>query len=254
MLSRISNLENSRHYPRIQSNADGTYLWADEPLPLFQSSTSAFFYIRVMDTDLRGNEHPTPEPCTLNGSDPTTPPSSFSILHDQIVDEATQDIMDEPGMDNIMTRHLKTPQDNARRQLVQHLDTLEGNEIIRLLHTYQDLAGMIYPIVNVAEFEGQVNDIWIENGAKSINRHKSNQLRRKDLAILQMTVIIALVTENEDGTDLIQSLHDDLWPDVEAMIWNTKVDLQGLIILTLMVCTLKLHCTFGTGLILLIFL
>ncbi|GAD93001.1 catechol dioxygenase [Paecilomyces variotii No. 5] len=233
MLDHISNIEKNRHHSHSHSKANAAS-WVEDPLPLFQSSTSGFFCIRVMDINLRANEYATPEPDVLNESEPTTPLLSFSILHGQTVDEVTQDMVDEFGMDNFTTHHSNATSDSTRNPSIQPLDHLEGNEIIRLLHVYEDLAGMMYPIVNVEDMEGRVNEIWISNAAKNMNTGKSDQLRRKDVAMLEMVVNIALVIETEDGSDLIQSLHDDLWPQVESMIWHTKVDLQGLVLLTLM--------------------
>lgn len=235
MLDRISNLEKNCHHSHSHSKADAASSWAEDPLPLYQSSTSAFFCIRIMDTNLRGNKYDTPEPKALKGSEPTTPPLSFSILQGQVKDEVTRDMVDEFGMDNFTSHRPNATSDNTRNPSIQPLDQFEGNEIIRLLHVYQDFAGMMYPIANVADMEGRVNDIWISNAAKNMSKGRSNQLGRKDLAMLEMVINIALVTESDDGSDLIQSLHDDLWMDVESMIWHTKVDLQGLVLLTLMV-------------------
>ncbi|KAK1238193.1 hypothetical protein MKX08_002772 [Trichoderma sp. CBMAI-0020] len=49
-----------------------------------------------------------------------------------------------------------------------------------------------------------------------------------------MMAAIALTAENENGSDLIQSLHDDVLPDAQHIVWNTNTDLHGLILLVLM--------------------
>ncbi|KAJ4854704.1 fungal specific transcription factor domain-containing protein [Trichoderma breve] len=48
-----------------------------------------------------------------------------------------------------------------------------------------------------------------------------------------MMVAIALTDESEDSSELMQALHDHVLPDVQYMVWNTRVDLQGLVLLVL---------------------
>jgi hypothetical protein len=50
-----------------------------------------------------------------------------------------------------------------------------------------------------------------------------------------MVAAIALLAEDETRFNLASSLYESLLPDIEAMIWSTKVDFKGLILLTLVV-------------------
>jgi hypothetical protein len=73
-------------------------------------------------------------------------------------------------------------------------------------------------------------------GLDNNNNNSLIRIDRKEVAILKLMMAIALITEDESFCELALKLYESLWPEVEATIWNTKVDLKGLILLTLVVC------------------
>lgn len=240
MTERISALKRLHNRHHIAPEPDTASPWAEEPLPLFQSSTSAFYCIRIMDADMRArNEHPTAEPTSpmeINQTVPSTP-TSFSILDGQIVGGVAGDAADgdHEGAPITARAPLGTMLDEAHNLQAQPLDHLDCNEIIRLIHKYQDYSGMMYPIVDVAYIEQRVRDSWPNESSNGIESGSSSRLSRDDLATLHVVVAIALAVENENASDLARSLHESLWPIVDTMIWNSRVDLNGLVLLTLMV-------------------
>ena len=161
-------------------------------------------------------------------------PTSFSILRGQIVNDITGDAADGNFAASVGLT-AKSILDDASISSNRPLDTLGGSEILRLIHLYQDFAGMMYPMVDVAYMEQRVRDLWMSDSDQGSEKRRSNQLSRNDLVTLHIMVAIGLVVENENGSTLMRSLHDSLWPYADSMVWNTRVDLDGLILLTLMV-------------------
>lgn len=96
---------------------------------------------------------------------------------------------------------------------------------------------MMYPVMDItkmlhlAESTGQ-----LEVPSAEPDTVGSVSLKRGEVAILQMMVAIALTAENDNGSDLIQSLHENVLPDAQHIVWNTDTDLYGLVLLVLVVC------------------
>jgi hypothetical protein len=234
VLERLSALEELHHRRRTSSKSDSSFFWAKEPLPLLQSSTSPFFTICIADATVKAVRQSTVGSSTSETSNPTTPPSSFSILRGQIVNEVSFTVVDgnfdAPGWPTV-----KPTLEDASVSPARPLDNLEAQEILRLIHVYQDFAGMMYPLVDVAHMEQRVRDLWMNDTGQGVGWRRSDQLSRNDLATLHIMIAIGSIIDNENGSDLIQSLHDSLWPDADSMVWNGRVDLAGLVLLTLMV-------------------
>ncbi|RFU81359.1 catechol dioxygenase [Trichoderma arundinaceum] len=235
ILERVSNIETGQ---RVQQDGNigspgNVQLECEEPLPVIQSSTSAFFCIHIIDANFKRLEESAET--TLPQKDrKASSPSSFSILHDQIFDEIAADIGEwddgESGM--------KPPNPSAVLQNVSTypLDNLEVAEIIRLVQKYHDTVGIMYPVADVTGMLDLIeNADTVDNRNDVYSRGGSLCLRRGEETILQMMVAIALAAENENGSYLIQSLHDNVLPDAQHMVWSTKTDLQGLVLLALVV-------------------
>ncbi|KAM0262575.1 hypothetical protein ACHAQJ_001620 [Trichoderma viride] len=233
ILQRVSNVEAAQ---RLQQHEDKTLsnnvqLGCEEPLPVIQSPTSAFFCIHIIDNNLRALGEPTLATQPLEDRKPSSP-SSFSILHDQIVGEIVADIgeWDDTGLGES-----SSGPSNAIHSIPTYpLGNLDNGEIIRLIQKYHDVAGMMYPVVDVARMLDLAEIAEPVNHMNAVpNKGGSPHLRRSDAVILQMMVAIALAAENENGSDLIQSLHNDVLPDAQHIVWNTKTDLHGLVLLAL---------------------
>lgn len=233
LINRIMSLERVQGQP-LPLNADKVPSLAEQPLPLFQSSTSALFCISVIDTNLKALEHSvTGSP--REESSPSPPYTNFSIVQGQIVDEVSGDVAEEE-FDDVPFTHLPgIARKDGRTALVQPLDSLGCSDVIRLVHQYQDLVGMMYPILDIEYMVQRTQELWATSAEKGLEKDKLLQIDRKEVALLKMMVAVAMISEGKSHCELARSLYESLWLEVEAMIWNTKVDLKGLILLILVV-------------------
>lgn len=236
ILKRVSNVEAAQRLQQhdAKTPSSNASLDCEEPLPVIQSSTSALFCIHIVDDSLKAFEEPVLGTPPLEDCKPSLTPS-FSILHGKIVNKIAADI-GEWGDAEISV--CSSNSGNSPHSTSTHpLGSLDNAELIRLIHKYNDVSGMMYPVVDIAkmlrlvETSGQLEELSAEP-----DRNGSLPLRRGEVAILQMMAAIALTAENENGSDLIQSLHEDVLPDVQHIVWNTNTDLYGLILLVLVVC------------------
>lgn len=236
ILKRVSNAEaaHSLQQHGVETPSSNAPLDCEEPLPVIQSSTSALFCIHIIDDNLKALEEPAVGAPPLDDCKPSITPS-FSILHGQIVNKIAADI-GEWGDAGISVGSSSSG-NTTHRTSTHPLDSLDSAELIRLIQKYNDEVGMTYPVVDIAkmlrlaEASGQLEELSTE-----ANSNVPLPLRRREVAILQIMAAIALTAENENGSDLIQSLHDDVLPDVQHIVWNTNTDLNGLILLVLVVC------------------
>ncbi|KAI1123579.1 hypothetical protein F5Y10DRAFT_285913 [Nemania abortiva] len=235
VLERISALEQSQRGHRVEPKVNYVRSPVAEPLPLFQSSTSAYFPIRVVDAYLKGTGHSTTAPELLEETDNSdTRVGCFSILHGEIVDDVAGDIANDQAEDLTNGPCSRTPSDGFSDPPIHPLDTLDCEEILRLVFKYEDLAGMMYPIVQVSYIAQRVRDVWSLDASVINDNCKCARLHHSDLATLHIIVAIGSAVDDDNGSDLVRSLHKNLWPDIEPMVWNARIDLKGLIILTLM--------------------
>lgn len=161
--------------------------------------------------------------------------SSFSILHDQILDGGASDIEAWDGEDAGISSWSPTTDNVFHKAPTYALGTLKSAEIIRLIQKYQDIAGMMYPVIDATHPEQLVENVWASCSADKTNTESLPQWNRSQIGIVEMMVAIALTDENETSPGLMQALHDHVLPDVQYMVWNTRVDLQGLVLLVLVV-------------------
>lgn len=230
IIERISGLEKRYGRHRTSAGVEEAPSWTQEPLPLFQSLTSTFSTIRIMNANLRANDQPSIDLNVSIENSTNRPSNSFSIIDGEIVDESMNVVLED---DSTASLPSAANPDLSSVNLTRPLDQLKGTEIIRLIHLYQDLAGVLYPIIDVEKMEQQVRNIWLSSNGRG---SPSSQMSQDELAILHMAVAIALVVGDDNDLELLRSLHDSVWPDVEAMIWKTRVTANGLVVLTFMVC------------------
>jgi hypothetical protein len=236
ILERVSDVEAAQKMQQHEVKTPSTNgsLDCEEPLPVIQSSTSALFCIHIVDDSLRAFEEPVRETSLLEDCKPSLTPS-FSILHGQIVNKIAADIGEWGDAEISVCSSGSGNKTNSTS--VHPLGNLDNAEVIRLIQKYNDVAGMMYPVVDIAKMLrlAETNS-QVEEQSAEPHRNGSLPLRRSEIAILQMMAAIALTAENENGSDLIQSLHDDVLPDAQHIVWNTNTDLHGLVLLVLMVC------------------
>ncbi|EHK50847.1 hypothetical protein TRIATDRAFT_54398 [Trichoderma atroviride IMI 206040] len=217
ILKRVSNVDAAKRLQPhdVKTPSSNASLDCEEPLPVIQSSTSALFCIHIVDDSLKAFEEPVLGTPPLEDCKPSLTPS-FSILHGQIVNKIAADIGEWGDAETSV--HSSNSVNTTHGLSMHPLDKLDNAELIRLIQKYNDVAGMI-----------RLGGLRAE-----INGNGSLPLKRSEIVILQMMTAIALTAENENGSDLIQNIHDDVLPDAQHIVWNTNTDLYGLILLVLM--------------------
>ncbi|KAM0444464.1 hypothetical protein ACHAPV_009954, partial [Trichoderma viride] len=234
ILKRVSDVEAGKRLQRhdVKTPSSNASLDCEEPLPVIQSSTSALFCIHIVDDSLKAFEEPVLGTPPLEDCKPSLTPS-FSILHGQIVDKIAADIGEWD--DAAISTCSSNPGNVAHGTSRLPLDSLENAELVRLIHKYNDVAGMMYPVLDSAKMLRLAETNGLLKGPRAEpNGNGSVPLKRSEIVILQIMAAIALTAENENGSDLIQSFHDDVLTDAQHIVWNTNTDLHGLILLLLM--------------------
>lgn len=235
LLKHISNIHQPYRFQNGRSRSPrNLFSCCEAPLPLIQSATSAFFCLHVIDVKLRALEIHT-ENAQIQDGIKAGSSSSFSILHDQILDGGAADIEAWDGEDADVNSLSPTADHVSPKAPTFALETLKSAEIIRLIQKYQDIAGMMYPVVDATHPEQLVENVWANRSADKTNMESLSRRNRSQIGIVEMMVAIALTDEDEDSSELMQALHDHVLPDVQYMVWNTRVDLQGLVLLVLVV-------------------
>jgi hypothetical protein len=196
-----------------------------QPLPLFQSPTSSFFCIGVLDTALEELESESHGATMRPDYHPSPTGLFFSILQGEIIhgdpSETESSESDDTGVSSSPgTLHL--------------VDELDGGHIIRLIHLYQDMVGFMFPILDIGHILQQAENCteWLGT------RPRQPPISGNDIAILKMVIAIAMTAETEIYSDIASGLFQSIREDIETMLWNTQLDLQGLILLVLVVYTL----------------
>ena len=203
---------------------------AEQPLPLFRGSTSALFYIGVIDTNLKALEIPAAPPSPREDNRRRT---SFSIIQGQIVDDMSGDATEEEPEDVSFS-----PLGDLGRKdgQIDSIQPLGLTDVMRLVHEYEDRVGGMYPILDIAYLLQQAPELWAVANGGALDNNRIAQIDQKDVAILKLVVAITLVLEGESHYELALGLLNSVLPEVQAMIWNAKVNLKGLVLLTLVVC------------------
>ncbi|KAL6818114.1 hypothetical protein GGI42DRAFT_359293 [Trichoderma sp. SZMC 28013] len=233
ILKHISNIHQPyRFQSSVSRSSRNLFSCCEAPLPLIQSATSAFFCLHVIDVKLRALEICTENAQTRDGTKVGSS-SSFSILHDQILDGGATDIEAWDGEDADISSWSPIADNVSHKAPRYALETLKSAEIIRLIQKYQDIAGMMYPVIDATHPEQLVENVWASRSGDKTNTENLPQWNRSQIGIVEMMVAIALTDENEASSELMQALHDHVLPDVQYMVWNTRVDLQGLVLLVL---------------------
>jgi hypothetical protein len=229
LIQRVEVLDQAREssITRQPPIADAVFSTPKQPLPLFHSPTSSFFCIDIIDTDLKELEVQVRGHLVSPDSSTSPPSTSFSIVQDEIIDGECGEGFGLESEDaftwSIGTTH--------------PLNELDGEEIIRLVHVYQDTVGFMYPILSTI---GLTRNAEILLDAIAIGRDERRAanisqpgIDGNDVAILKMVVAIAV--ESEGCSDLASNLYQSLRKDVDAIVWDTKVDLKGLVLIALVV-------------------
>ncbi|KAH8889200.1 hypothetical protein GQ53DRAFT_622393, partial [Thozetella sp. PMI_491] len=104
-------------------------------------------------------------------------------------------------------------------------------EVCRRIRLYQDMAGMLYPIIDDSRMEQRASEVWASHRIDGSEGPPSTRLRQVELATLYVMTSIATISERDTTTT--QSPDEGMWPSLESLIRTTRVDIEGLILLTL---------------------
>ncbi|KAI5461036.1 hypothetical protein BGZ63DRAFT_489307 [Mariannaea sp. PMI_226] len=209
----------------------------EQPLPIFQGSTSSVFSIVVADANLKVLEHHGTSPPTSEKSDSSRAQTTFSIVHGQIINELSNEAADGESENGLIVLPRAPGTGAPSNQAQGHVD-LSCDELILLLNVYQNLAGFLYPFLNISSLVQQARQTWARRPAELTPSNNGvdstqHQIGSKDVAILKIVAAIALLAEGDGRNDLASSLYRSILPEVETIIWSTKLDLKGLILLPL---------------------
>jgi hypothetical protein len=177
--------------------------------------------------------------------------SAFSL---GIARNSLQDLGIQPGIDvvdNAMRSYSTTP---ARSPMPSSdllcagdpLFCISQSEAIRLVETYKEESGSVYPFINIKsvvdaaqKFYGSA--IRAQRTPAVRGAGEENMLSGGILDILKLVIAIALVVEGHGPTAMSQRLLDSVESGFDARLCGPSVDILEIQAWTLMVCITILH-------------
>ncbi|OAP56058.1 hypothetical protein AYL99_09237 [Fonsecaea erecta] len=215
-----------------------------QPLPLFQTSTSAFFCINVIDAGVRklGLDFSQAQ-TTPNGPAATQTRTSLSIIHGEVFDGESSDISRseiEHVAESISESSTSGPDTSAPTRFTDPLTDMDHNLILQGVQAFHNLELVMYPILDISDLDEVMNHLSDTASGRS-GRGRTCAVGKGDLAILKMVVAIGLLAEGDTHQTLTSRLLQSLHSEIETMIWSAAVDLKDLILMTLVILY-HLHC------------
>ncbi|OCT53638.1 hypothetical protein CLCR_09729 [Cladophialophora carrionii] len=222
-----------------------------QPLPLFQTSTSAFYCINVVKVGIQRLGPDLSQEQTLPIADASAKTrTAISVIHGEVVNGESNDIspseLDESG-DAALDSSTDGRYAHPHAKVVGSLNELEHDLLLQAVQAFADLEFPMYPILDMADTVQKANNFagaGSVSGERSAREMPSSDVRnigKDDLAILKMVVALGLLAEGETHQKLAATLFDSLRPQVEAMVWSSAVDLKDLILMTLVIF-FHFHC------------
>jgi hypothetical protein len=214
-----------------------------QPLPLFQTSTSAFFCVNVVDAGARKlrQEYSPDQPSPVEP--PTTQTrTALSIIQGEVVHGEPSDISRselEDDSDAVLGDSIGCQDASTRPAGANLLDEVDHD---RLLQAVRNFAALEYPMYPILDMDNVMQQARYFSGAAlaALSRRENHltemqNVSKDDLAILKMVVAIGLFAEGDMCQKFAMRLFETVLPDVEAMIWSAAVDLKDLVLMTLVV-------------------
>lgn len=202
---------------------------SDQPLPLFQGSTHSLFCVNIVDTssqhddvDSQTQQHP-------RKSTDHLPYSSFFLVQGYIVEGASSAVLGAESECALTVSHKSF--DSTSR--------LSDAENVRLLHKYQSTVGFMYPIVRFQAVTKSLEELTMSRARCLGTALSGDAIDDMDRAIITTMVAIASESEEKDGQKSTFVQPSGLRERANEMLWSCKVDLKGLVFLTLMVSSLE---------------
>ncbi|KIW73385.1 hypothetical protein PV04_01512 [Phialophora macrospora] len=220
-----------------------------QPLPLFQTSTSAFFCVNVVKMGIQRlgpgispeQELPIAEPSAKTRS-------ALSIIHGEVINGESSDISpSELGefADAALDGGTEARRGTSHPKVAKCLNELECDLVLQAVQAFADMEFPMYPILDMADIMRKAKDCGrpttCEGSARGRHPPEVRDIGKDDLSILKMVVALGLLAEGETHRKLAATLFESLRPQVEAMVWSAAVDLKDLILMTL-VTLFHFHC------------
>ncbi|KIW78498.1 hypothetical protein Z517_08335 [Fonsecaea pedrosoi CBS 271.37] len=226
------------------SKADTCLAAEKHPLPLFQTSTSAFFCVNVIDAGVRKLGLDFSQGSNTPGvSIGTQTRPALSIIRGEVVNGESSDISRseiEHVAQSIATASSSSQDASVPVKLIDPLYDVEPNLLQRGVQAFHSLEWVMYPILDISTLEEAIGALSDSTGGLS-TRGRGHSIDKEDSAILKMVAAIGLLAEGDTHQTLTSSLLQSLHSQIETMIWSAAVDLKDLVLMTLVILY-HLHC------------
>lgn len=213
-----------------------------EPLPLFQTSTAAFFCVNVVDAGVRKLQldHLQERIPTFDASS-TQARTALSIIQGEVVTGEASDIsrseFEEP-VELLSDSSSDHQEGSAHSTTGDVLHGMEPDLLLRAVQAFADLDHPMYPILDMTDIMQKAKQYSeFTSGARSRGMHssESHDIDKDDLAQLKMVVSIGLLAQGDAQQKLAAKLFASVRRMVEDMVWSATVDLKDLIVMALVV-------------------
>jgi hypothetical protein len=212
-------------------------------LPLFQSSTSAFYCVNVVNVGIqRLGPEISPEQALPVAEASAKTRTALSIIHGEVVNGESSDISpSELGelADAALDSSTDARHGASHAKVANSLNELERDLLLQAVQAFADMEFPMYPILDMSDIMRKANEFAGpasgEGSARGRRLLKVRDIGKDDLSILKMVVALGLLAEGETHRKLAATLFESLRPQVEAMVWSAAVDLKDLILMTLVV-------------------
>jgi hypothetical protein len=209
-------------------NADAQVRSPKAPLPVYCGPSGSSFCINIVGVSLNQTYG------TTTSEKVILERGTVSILNGDIVidhDECPEEDPPEPSLHPPLIPVAMNRHDES----LYLLRELKLDEALRLVLAYDDLVGVMHPVLCKDDLLRNTTDLYAIMSAPSTRTVSSVQLDRSDVGIIKMVLAIVLVMEGLDSHALASKLFKSLQRDVEAKIWATATEVKDLHLLILVV-------------------
>jgi hypothetical protein len=209
-------------------DADAQVRSPKAPLPLYCGPSSSSFCINIVGVSLNQTYGTTTSELVILER------GTVSILNGDIVidrDECPEEDPPEPSLHPPLTPVAMNRHDESLCLLRE----LTLDQALRLVLAYDDLVGVMHPVLSKDDLLRNTTDLYAIMSAPSTRKVSNVQLDRSDVGIIKMVLAIVLVMEGPDSHAFSSKLFKSLQRDVEAKIWATATEVKDLHLLILVV-------------------
>ena len=212
------------------------------PLPLLLNSTGPFFCIKTIDAGARRiGHHISDGPQTPQVNAPPATRTSVSIVQGEII-ESESNYITQSDSDDVADLRLDESLGSANHSLLASaypLNELDVNYVSQVVQIYGSLEGITYPVVDITDLTQKARCLFDGMAGFHSARCRDNMfcpgVDKNDLAQLKLVVAIVLLSDGNGGNRMAGRLFQSLRQDIEELMWNAEVDLNDLIVMTLVV-------------------